>query len=729
MMRWRFLMKSLGFYLGWIAWILSVPMPSCAWSQEVWEYSPYRVNVWMSVSPTLGWNEATQAEIQRKIRERCEADFGGAWRIRMQPTPDSMYGSVLYHIDELSIAQILARELIVIVGKSDEAKMSFLNSSPAPIKPTLSTEESEKRKKLSKEQLKELEDAEARAASLNSIRTFESALDRIESFHVLSLPYEGILRDSNEFRGDPTWDKFRQKLNAFPGSLESLKSDLATGKIVAALISKNELPFFKDVARAIPTRLPWQPESLLRDFDKIFLVSIDRHEESIRVSVKEMDSILRRMSPTETSIVHSVAEIKTSVPALIRHTFSPVVRIEETDNNTATIRAKAAGLITSQEHPAAIALGDVFIPYIRRDDMNGNPTLLQPLAFTYIAATEKIDGVSLMYGAIFTSSRGALTAAKNRRTRRIGLRVHAPLPKSDMRLSFKNPNPSNTASPGTSSNSLIPVPGAEVYIRTPGYEDLERVGRTDWRGFIPIQKSELPVIQYEVPAQSKNRAIADARAAVRDPVPPPEYREIVRSTLAGEQKNSENPIEANPTLAEKDSPKSATDAKPSTPTPPKVSKGEIRINVPLYIYYIKNGETLLARLPVVTGGQAIEDAKLPDDRVRLQTEAFLRGLQNEVLDIVVRRKILEARIKQRIADNKLDDAQKNAEEWKRTKSYEKMSEQIEAVLRRTLAEREKVGQTAQKRIDTMVETTRQIMQKWLQDAAFRELEKKLNDTK
>ncbi|MBU6175826.1 MAG: hypothetical protein KGQ60_18635, partial [Planctomycetes bacterium] len=230
-------------------------------------------------------------------------------------------------------------------------------------------------------------------------------------------------------------------------------------------------------------------------------------------------------------------------------------------------------------------------------------------------------------------------------------------------------------------------------------------------------------------AQSKNRAIADARAAVRDPVPPPEYREIVRSTLAGEQKNSENPIEANPTLAEKDSPKSATDAKPSTPTPPKVSKGEIRINVPLYIYYIKNGETLLARLPVVTGGQAIEDAKLPDDRVRLQTEAFLRGLQNEVLDIVVRRKILEARIKQRIADNKLDDAQKNAEEWKRTKSYEKMSEQIEAVLRRTLAEREKVGQTAQKRIDTMVETTRQIMQKWLQDAAFRELEKKLNDTK
>jgi hypothetical protein len=145
---------------------------------------------------------------------------------------------------------------------------------------------------------------------------------------------------------------------------------------------------------------------------------------------------------------------------------------------------------------------------------------------------------------------------------------------------------------------------------------------------------------------------------------------------------------------------------------------------------VKNGDTLLARLPIVTGMSQVEEAKLPDDRKRLETEAFLKGLQNEVLDLVVRRKILESRINKQLADKKVAEAEKYLDQFKRIKSYEKLSEQIESIQRRAmLNDAGKISPALEKKIDTMVDTTRQIMQKWLQDSMLRDLELKVSEAK
>jgi len=62
------------FLLGFI--ILACIASQNAVSQEIWEYSPYRVRVWLSVSPTLSLSEDSEREMHRQIAAFAEINFG-----------------------------------------------------------------------------------------------------------------------------------------------------------------------------------------------------------------------------------------------------------------------------------------------------------------------------------------------------------------------------------------------------------------------------------------------------------------------------------------------------------------------------------------------------------------------------------------------------------------------------------------------------------------------------
>ena len=164
----RFLTRSL---LGII--VLACIACQNAVSQEIWEYSPYRVRVWLSVSPTLSLSEDSEREIHRQIAEFAEINFGATWTIQVQSTPDALFGSVLYRLDELTVDQLLSRELVLVVGKSDEAKQAYLEMNPPPPKP--GEDPAKAAKKLSKADQEVQADLAARAASLQSVRTLDGA--------------------------------------------------------------------------------------------------------------------------------------------------------------------------------------------------------------------------------------------------------------------------------------------------------------------------------------------------------------------------------------------------------------------------------------------------------------------------------------------------------------------------------------------------------------------------
>jgi hypothetical protein len=681
---------------------------------EVWEYSPYRSRVWLSISPTLGLSDITKRHIQEKISHLVEADFGATMQCDVVETPDALFGSVLYHLDDLTIDQLLSRELVLILAKSDQAKDAFLALQPKKVVDDnpQSPNKAQTAKKLTKQEEEELKakaDAEARAASLNSVRTLESVIERIPNIAIPPLQFAAMQRDIVPYLGDEKWSKMKSKLDASEKSLEVIFENLKTGKSFAALIPKGEAGKFKEVGRPLPTRFPWQPEAMLRDKDKIFMVSVDAEGEMFRVQVKELDAFVRRIGLMESTSVTNVADIPNAIAYLQRRCFTPMARIEENDNKTAVLRVRANGLAITPESPVHIGPGDVLAPFIRRDDMNGNPSVLQNLAFTYIAVTEPID-TARFYGAIFAASRGSLVAAKNRRTKRVALKLQPHYPTTELKLGVRG-----------QPNSA--VPGAEVYLRTPGSEDLQMVGRSDWRGVIPIKNNTPPVITYDEPTSSSVEMISRARATA-----------VRIKSLAAAEGNAESPAatgEPDPYLAAAQADEKAIEAaEAARKNREKAPTRTIQLKLPLYLYYVKNGETLLARLPVITGFRELEKADLPDDRRRLQAEAFLKGLQGEVLDLVVRRKILDARIKKKIDEGKKEEAFALLDELKKVKTYDGLSSQIQNIQRRaTATDSGPVPTPVVERIDKMIDVTRVLMQKYLQEDIVRELEVKLLDGK
>ena len=61
----------------------------------------------------------------------------------------------------------------------------------------------------------------------------------------------------------------------------------------------------------------------------------------------------------------------------------------------------------------------------------------------------------------------------------------------------------------------------------------------------------------------------------------------------------------------------------------------------LRLIYVKNGSHLLARLPIVPGHLTQLSVELPSDDKRLEAEAFVKGMESTVMDLVARREIVE----------------------------------------------------------------------------------------
>jgi hypothetical protein len=80
---------------------------------------------------------------------------------------------------------------------------------------------------------------------------------------------------------------------------------------------------------------------------------------------------------------------------------------------------------------------------------------------------------------------------------------------------------------------------------------------------------------------------------------------------------------------------------------------------------VKSGKQLLARLPIVPGYEETMTANIVDDDSRLAAEGFVSALSSRVLDLVARREILAARIRARVKEKKIDEAQKLLDEFRR----------------------------------------------------------------
>jgi hypothetical protein len=103
---------------------------------------------------------------------------------------------------------------------------------------------------------------------------------------------------------------------------------------------------------------------------------------------------------------------------------------------------------------------------------------------------------------------------------------------------------------------------------------------------------------------------------------------------------------------------------PGQESPKTVGLSDVAGNLPINAgtsrietLIVKHGGQLLAKIPVVPGAQPTVNVPLPDDDARLAAEARLSALREDLIDVVARRNILIARVRQKIDKNDFEGAQ------------------------------------------------------------------------
>ena len=106
----------------------------------------------------------------------------------------------------------------------------------------------------------------------------------------------------------------------------------------------------------------------------------------------------------------------------------------------------------------------------------------------------------------------------------------------------------------------------------------------------------------------------------------------------------------------------------------EVPRGDVLVRT----LYIKNGNQLLARLPLVPGDQREAVATTVEDDFRLRTEGYVMALQGRVTDLVARREILAARIRKRITEGKINEADDLLKEYGKLETRDELIKELDS---------------------------------------------------
>ncbi len=154
--------------------------------------------------------------------------------------------------------------------------------------------------------------------------------------------------------------------------------------------------------------------------------------------------------------------------------------------------------------------------------------------------------------------------------------------------------------------------------------------------------------------------------------------------------------------------------------------GRLRIESsdrPFRLLYVKNGGAVLARLPLVPGLYPTQVADLSGDDVRLQAEAYIRGVQNSIVDLIAIRELFKARIRLRLERGEADKAEVLMEALRVQPSNEELAGDMgrrQTAFLGALAGGSNANQ--RRKVDEMFTTTRELLSKHINPKMVRELE-------
>jgi hypothetical protein len=146
---------------------------------------------------------------------------------------------------------------------------------------------------------------------------------------------------------------------------------------------------------------------------------------------------------------------------------------------------------------------------------------------------------------------------------------------------------------------------------------------------------------------------------------------------------------------------------------------------PLRLLYVKNGGAVLARLPVVPGFTPFEKADLAGDDMRLEAEAYIRGVENAIVDLVAIRKLLAARVRLRLYKGQMEKAEELVNLLREQPSNEKLANDMGKKQTKYLKAIGTRNANQRRKVDDMFKITRELLGKLINPRDLRILEEDL----
>lgn len=143
---------------------------------------------------------------------------------------------------------------------------------------------------------------------------------------------------------------------------------------------------------------------------------------------------------------------------------------------------------------------------------------------------------------------------------------------------------------------------------------------------------------------------------------------------------------------------------------------------PFRLLYVKNGGAVLARLPIVPGLYPRAAADLSGDDMRLQAEAYIRGVQNSIIDLVAIRKLFEARIRMRLEKGEMEKAQTLMNALREQPSNEQLATDMGKQQTMYIQALGTQNPNQRRKVDEMFTTTRELLSAQINPRLIRQLE-------
>lgn len=141
---------------------------------------------------------------------------------------------------------------------------------------------------------------------------------------------------------------------------------------------------------------------------------------------------------------------------------------------------------------------------------------------------------------------------------------------------------------------------------------------------------------------------------------------------------------------------------------------------PFRLLYVKNGGSILARLPIVPGLHRQDVANLVGDDDRLQAEAYINGIQNAIIDLVSVRELFKRRVQLRIERGEIDKAEELMIALRKQPTSRELND---AIGKRKVAFLDSIKNPSQlKKVDNMFSTTQDLLGKFINPKFIQDLE-------